>query len=135
MATHTFIDITPAALQAQVNAYLASLAAQAYYINQVSVLQCALERRGQAQLQCTLSIVTAGSPPALATPFTLQFIQAKNAADFDVATTALLALSGSAFSTGWRIISDVRVPANIPFILGWALTNSTIGAGANYVNL
>lgn len=135
MATHTFIDITPAALQTQVNAFLASLAGQAYYVNQVSVIVNALQRRGAAQLQCTLSIVTAGSPPTLATPFTLQFVQAANTALFDAATTALLALSGSAFSIGWRVVSDVRETANLPNILAWCLTNATVGAGANYINL
>lgn len=134
MATHTFIDITPAGLAAKVNAYLATLAATAYFVNQVSVILGALQRRGVGQLQATISISTAGSPGALATPFTLQFVQAANADAFDLATAAVIALPGSAFSTGWRLISDVRDPGNLPLILGWALTNSTAGASANYVN-
>lgn len=135
MATRTFIDITPTALAAQVNAYLASFAGLSYYINQPSIIQNSMERRGQSQLQCIINIVTAGSPPALATPFTLQFVQAKDATAFDLATAAVLALPGSAYSTSWRNISDVRVPATLPFVLGWALTNATVGAGANYTNL
>lgn len=135
MATHTFISITPTDLATQVNTYLATLAATAYYVVQVSIIMNAMQRRGAAQYQACITTTTGGSPPSLATPFTLQFVQAKDAASFDAATAAFLLTPAAAYSIGFRVISDVRETGLIPFVLGWTLANTTSGAGANYANL
>jgi hypothetical protein len=136
VSTKTFIDITTAGLAAQVNAFLAPLITTAsVFVVQCSIIMNALERRGAAQYQCTITTTTGGSPPSLATPFTLQFEQAGSAAAFDAATAAFLLTAAAAYSIGWRVISDVRDPSLLPMVLGWTLANATAGAGANYAPL
>lgn len=134
-STHTFIDNTLAGLTTQVNAFLATLIGGAsVYILQVSVLMNAMQRRGGAQFQATISTTTSNTPPALATPFTLQFISAPNPSAFDTATAVFLASGAASFCTGWRLFSDVRDTSLLPAVTAWALANATVGAGANYSN-
>lgn len=134
ITAQAFIDITPAGLATQVNAYLAPfVSGLSIYLIQCSIVMNALARRGAAQYQCLITTSNPVSPaPSLATPFVLEFLQAPNASAWNTAAAAVILSSQYAFTTGFRVISDVREPALLPEILAWSLTNATAGAGANY---
>ena len=134
IATQAFVDITPAGLATQVNAWLATFITSAsVYVIQCSVVFNALARRGAGQYQCIITTSNPGGVPSLATPFTLQFLSAGSALAWNTAAVAALLTPAYAFTTGFRVISDVREPALLPDILAWALTSATAGANANYV--
>lgn len=134
IATQSFVDTTPAGLATQVNAYLATLiGASSVYVIQCSVIVNALARRGASQLQCIITTSNPGGVPSLATPFLLQFLTAGNAAAWNTAAVAALLSSSYAFTTGFRVISDVREPALLPSVMAWSLTCATAGANANYI--